>query len=59
MKESEIILLKLNENKDKLRQYKVEKIGLFGSYLKNKQKRSDRIDTALFCRAIWHNLLNF
>lgn len=23
-----------------------------------KQKRADRIDTALFCRAIWHNLLN-
>lgn len=24
-----------------------------------KQKREDRINTALFCRAIWHNLLNF
>ena len=23
-----------------------------------RQKRSDRIDTALFCRAIWHNLFN-
>jgi len=23
-----------------------------------RQKRDDRIDTALFCRAVWHNLLN-
>jgi transposase len=26
---------------------------------KVRQKREDRIDTALFCRCIWHNLFNF
>ncbi len=24
-----------------------------------RQKREDRIDTALFCRDIWHNLFSF
>ena len=38
------IIKKLNERKEKLAERKVKKIGLFGSYLKGKQKRGSDID---------------
>lgn len=41
---SETILEKINEKKSQLKKRKVIKIGLFGSYLKGKQKANSDID---------------
>ncbi len=41
---SKKILNELEKRKDKLREKGVKKIGLFGSYLKGKQKRGSDID---------------
>ena len=40
----EIILKKLEKNKDKLKSYGVIKIELFGSYARNEQKKDSDID---------------
>ncbi len=44
MKQKDKILNELEKRKDKLREKGVKKIGLFGSYLKGKQKRGSDID---------------
>lgn len=41
---SDLIMKKINENKEKLRKYGVKRIGVFGSYSKNKQKAESDID---------------
>lgn len=41
---SKTILEKINEKKSQLKKRKVRKIGLFGSYLKGKQKANSDID---------------
>ena len=41
---SEIILEMLEDNKNKIGQYGVKRIGLFGSYCKDKQKKESDID---------------
>jgi len=38
------IVLTLNKHKDELRKYKVKKIGLFGSFLKNNQNKKSDVD---------------
>jgi len=40
----EIILNKIEENSGKIKKYGVERIGLFGSYIKNKQTAKSDID---------------
>ena len=40
----EKILNKIEQNSEKLRKYGVKNIGLFGSYIKNKQTRESDID---------------
>lgn len=40
----ENIISILNENRKTLEKYKVKKIGLFGSYLRNEQRRNSDID---------------
>lgn len=42
--DSKEIIEKILINKEKLNKFKVEKIALFGSYIKNKQKKSSDID---------------
>lgn len=42
--DAETILRKISENKKKLKEKKVKKIGLFGSYLKGKHKLNSDID---------------
>ena len=44
MLNSEKILELINENQDEIKKYGVKKIGLFGSYLKNQQKKDSDID---------------
>jgi hypothetical protein len=39
-----IILQRINENKQDIKNFQVKKIGLFGSYVKDKQKKSSDID---------------
>ena len=41
---SEKIVRKLEENREKIEHFGVKKIGLFGSYIKNKQKTGSDID---------------
>ncbi|GCC10499.1 nucleotidyltransferase domain protein [archaeon] len=41
---SEIILDKIEKNMGKIKEYGVKRIGLFGSYLKNEQKKESDID---------------
>ena len=41
---SEEITKKLEENMEKIKQYGVKRIGLFGSYVKNEQKKESDID---------------
>lgn len=41
---AEIILEMLENNKNKIGQYGVKRIGLFGSYCKNEQKKESDID---------------
>ena len=41
---SETILKMLENNKNEIRQYGVKRIGLFGSYCKNEQKKESDID---------------
>ena len=43
MKKAEI-MFKLEENKDELKKFGVEKIGLFGSYLHGKAKKESDVD---------------
>ncbi len=38
------IIKKIEENKDKIKQFGVKKIGLFGSYSRNEQKTTSDID---------------
>lgn len=38
------ILLQIEKNKDKISKYKVKKLGLFGSFLKGKQKAQSDLD---------------
>ena len=38
------IIKKIEDNKHKIKKFKVKKIGLFGSYLKNKQTKKSDID---------------
>ncbi len=42
--EAEEIIKKIDENMGKIKQYGVKKIGLFGSYVRNKQKVKSDID---------------
>lgn len=42
--DSKTILRKIKDNRNYLKEKKVKKIGLFGSYLKGKQKKSSDID---------------
>ena len=44
MLSSEEITKKLEENMEKIKQYGVKRIGLFGSYVKNEQKKESDID---------------
>ncbi|MCD6512101.1 MAG: nucleotidyltransferase family protein [Thermoplasmata archaeon] len=44
MLSSEEILRKMEENKEKIREFGVEKIGLFGSYIRNEQGQKSDID---------------
>jgi len=41
---SEVILKKIRENMDVIRGYGVEKIGLFGSYVKGEQRLGSDVD---------------
>ncbi|OQX59924.1 nucleotidyltransferase [candidate division KSB1 bacterium 4484_219] len=41
---SEGILRKIEKNMDKIKKYGVKRIGLFGSYIRNEQKRESDID---------------
>ncbi|MCD6165709.1 nucleotidyltransferase [candidate division KSB1 bacterium] len=41
---SEEILRKIEKNMDKIKKYGVKRIGLFGSYIRNEQKRESDID---------------
>ena len=41
---SKKIIKKIEENKESLQKYGVEKIGIFGSFLKGKQKKKSDID---------------
>lgn len=41
---SKEIIKKIEENKNKIHRFGVKKIGLFGSFIKNKQKRKSDID---------------
>jgi len=41
---SEKILRKIEENKDKVKKFGVKKMGLFGSYIKGRQKQKSDID---------------
>jgi len=41
---SEKILRKIEENKDKVKRFGVKKMGLFGSYIKGRQKQRSDID---------------
>lgn len=41
---SDLVMKKINENREKLRKYGVKRIGLFGSYSKNKQKAVSDMD---------------
>ena len=38
------ILKKLKENREKIRKFGVKRIGLFGSYIRNEQKKESDID---------------
>ncbi|MFQ5974782.1 MAG: nucleotidyltransferase family protein [Candidatus Hydrothermarchaeales archaeon] len=44
MMESEEIIKKIEENIDKIKRYGVKKIGLFGSYIREEQKKESDID---------------
>ena len=44
MLKSDEILGKIEENKDKIKRFGVKKIGLFGSYIKGRQKQKSDID---------------
>ncbi len=41
---SEKILQKIEENREKVKEFGVKKIGLFGSYIKDEQKQKSDID---------------
>ncbi len=53
------ILITLEDNIDKIRKYKVKKLGLFGSFAKNKQKKKSDIDfLVVFDRPTFDNYMD-
>ena len=52
------ILVTIEDNLDKIRKYKVKKLGLFGSFAKNKQKKKSDIDfLVVFDRPTFDNYM--